>query len=194
MNRTSLGVIVFALVAASLAASAARATDAAAPLDLGPLRILPGTWHGEGTVSGMPSKIVMSWHLPFEGRFVRVTWSNTMTGPDGRTHRFAGEGTYDPVADSSGVHRGTWFDSQGAIHPLAGRVAGDSLVTEWGPAESPRGRTTYRLVGKDEVRVHDEIRREGGWRTFGRSTFRRSVATTATPGAPARVDRQRTLP
>ena len=130
-------------------------------------------------MSGMASRIAMTWASAFDGRFVRVTWSNAMTAKDGRTFRFHGEGTYAPVAGDDGIHAGTWFDSQGAVHSLAGRVAGDSLVTEWGPQGAPVGRTTYRLLDANALTVHDEIRRDGAWRSFGRTSFRRAKAAPA---------------
>jgi hypothetical protein len=99
-----------------------------------------------------------------------------VTAEDGSTLRFEGEGTYQPVPGESGTHAGTWFDSQGMVHPLSGRAAGDSLVTEWGPRGAPVGRTTYRLLDGGTLAVHDEVQRNGAWSTFGRTTFRRVAA------------------
>lgn len=137
---------------------------------------LPGSWQGEGQVGGMPARVEMTWGPAFDGRFMRVTWVNLMTSQDGGTLRFEGEGTYMPVPDEMGIHGGTWFDSQGTVHPLSGRVAGDSLVTEWGPRGAPFGRTTYRLLDGGTLAVHDEVQRNGAWTTFGRTTFRRAAA------------------
>jgi hypothetical protein len=140
---------------------------------------LPGSWSGEGNVGGLPAKVEMTWSPAFDGRFMRVTWLNLMTGKDGNTLRFEGEGTYEPVPNEMGVHAGTWYDSQGTSHPLSGRVAGDSLITEWGPPGAPVGRTTYRLLESGTLSVHDEIQRNGTWYTFGRTSFRKNAAAAA---------------
>jgi hypothetical protein len=99
-----------------------------------------------------------------------------MTTRDGSEQKFEGEGTYRPIPDEAGVHVGTWFDSQGALHPLAGTMAGDSLVTRWGRPDGALGRTTYRLLDANTVRVHDELQRGTTWHSFGISTFHRAPA------------------
>ena len=171
-------VLVPGLVAACLAAAAGpTGAQSSSPSLLKSVFFrLPGAWQGEGTVGGLPAKVEMAWAPTFDGRFVRITWLNLMTGKDGGTLRFEGEGTYLPVPDEMGVHAGTWFDSQGSMHPLSARAAGDSLVTEWGPRGAPVGRTTYRLVEGGTLSVHDEVQRNGTWFTFGRPSFRRAAA------------------
>ena len=46
------------------------------------------------------------------------------------------------------------------MRALVGRVAGDSLSGTW-DAEGTQGRTTYRIIDRNTIRVHDEIRRGG---------------------------------
>lgn len=130
-----------------------------------------GTWRGEGMTGGLPSKVEMTWAPAIDSRFIRLTWVNDMTSKSGETLHFIGEGTYRPVADADDNHTGTWFDSQGKMYPLFGRVAGDSLSTIWGSEGGTQGRTTYRLVDRSTIRVRDEIRREGNWVMFGVSTL-----------------------
>lgn len=170
MRRAACRLVVVALLVASIASADTGRGESPVFLHLF------GTWQGEGVVAGLPSRIAMSWAPTIGGRFVRVTWRNEMTVKDGSARSFDGEGTYLAKPDSAGVHVGTWFDSQGALHPLAGRVEGDSLVTLWGKEGGTLGRTTYRLVGEDGMVVRDEIRRGDAWIPFGRSAFRRAPA------------------
>ena len=39
---------------------------------------LAGTWSGNGTVLGQPSKIEMTWNWELGGQFLRLTFKNTM--------------------------------------------------------------------------------------------------------------------
>ena len=193
MNRTVRVAVAFSclsvvFLASSIAPRSAAAVESAKTA--GPVRNpnskfpifidLFGTWRGEGNVGGHPSKIEMTWGPALDGRFVRVWWKNDMATKYGETLHFEGEGTYRPSPDADGNHTGTWFDSQGKLYPLFGRVAGDSLATIWGTEGDTQGRTTYRLVDRNTIRVRDEIRREGKWETFGSSTLRKQP-TAATP-------------
>jgi hypothetical protein len=163
--RTRATAVALALLLAPAPASGAGSTL---------LERLGGTWQGEGTIARRPSKIAMTWAPHAGGRFIRVSWRNVMSGGE-RDVVFEGEGTYRAAPDSTGLHRGTWFDSQGALHPLAGIARGDSLVTEWGTAGATQGRTTYRLTGPDAMTVRDELRRGDAWVPFGTSAFVRSA-------------------
>lgn len=138
-----------------------------------------GTWRGEGVVATWPSKIEMTWAPIIDGRFIRVTWKNDMISKSGDPQRFEGEGTYRPMPDADNNHTGTWFDSQGMTYPLYGRVAGDSLTTNWGNEGGMQGRTTYRLVDRNTMRVRDEVRRDGKWNNFGVSTLVRQPVKAA---------------
>lgn len=174
-SRLSLALFAFVLVAAPPPVVAQTSSEGQSLLKSLFFR-LPGNWQGEGVVGGNPSRIEMSWAPVLDGRFMRVTWRNVMTTRDGSEQRFEGEGTYRPIPDGAGVLVGTWFDSQGALHPLAGTMAGDSLVTRWGRPDGALGRTTYRLLDANTLRVRDELQRGTSWLTFGISTFQRAPA------------------
>ncbi len=139
-----------------------------------------GTWRGEGKVGGHASKIEMTWGPAIDGHFIRLTWKNDMTAKEGETLHFEGEGTYRPNTNADGHYIGTWFDSQGKLYPLVGRAAGDSLATTWGSEGDVQGRTTYRLLDRNTIRVTDEARREGTWVQFGQSTLVKQPMAPAT--------------
>jgi hypothetical protein len=136
-----------------------------------PLEQWLGEWHGTGTTSGAPAKLTLKWERALEGRFVRLTLLNEI-GAEPTRQRFEGLAMYWPGAD--GRMNGRWFDSQGVMHVLDGTLQPDALIAEWGDGTTPRGRSTYRLLGSDAMEVIDEIRRKDGtWREFGRFRLER---------------------
>jgi hypothetical protein len=132
---------------------------------------LEGRWSGEGTVLGQPSSIDMEWSWTLGGRFLRLTFRNTM-GTAPKTQLFEGHAYYR--ATGGGRYRGTWMDNSGAIRPIEARQDGDAIVAQWGTPETEVGETTYRLLAGDRMEVIDRVRqKDGTWRDFGRSTLSR---------------------
>lgn len=134
-----------------------------------------GEWHGEGTVMNLPSKITMTWEPALGRKFTRLSFRNEMSAPDGKRVVFEGHAYYKARPD--GTYEARWFDSNGASHPVAGAVKGNSLVAEWGTPETEQGRTTYELLPDGRASVRDEVRskKTGEWRVFGESVFRRTT-------------------
>jgi hypothetical protein len=133
---------------------------------------LAGDWQGAGEVRGMASAQKMGWEPVLDGKFLRLSFDNRMTGDDGKAWRFSAQAFYRIQDD--GTIAGTWFDSRGVSFPLSGSIdAGDTLMILWGTDDSERGRTRYRLTATG-LDVTDEVMtKEGGWRTFGRSWLTR---------------------
>ena len=143
------------------------ATAAAAQQPAG-LDWFHGSWSGSGTVQGSPSEATLEVAPALGGRFVELRYSFATQGE--RPFRFEGRGFYRP--EGEGWH-GQWFDSTGAVRPLAGTVSGTTLRTEWGEESTERGRTTYRLEGTT-LHVSDEVlRRDGQWHVFARHDLTR---------------------
>ncbi len=129
---------------------------------------LEGRWEGAGVWVGKPATGKASWTRVLIGRFVRLEYRVTPEGAP--SPAFEGDAYYSEGPD--GV-KGTWFDSQGSVHPLEIRVEPAALVASW-PAAEPRGRTTYRLLEDGSLEIFDEIRgKDGGFREFGRVRYRR---------------------
>ena len=128
---------------------------------------LAGTWSGDGTVLGQPSKIEMTWSWELGGQFLRLTFKNTMP-----KSVFEGHAYYRATSD--GRYRGMWFDNSGMFRPLDARRDGDALVSKWGTPETEEGETTYRFTSDSRMEVVDRVKsKDGTWREFGRSVVTR---------------------
>lgn len=153
-----------ALLLAALAAPAAG-RDCPAPY----LCAFDGEWSVDGTAFGAPAAVSMRWETVLDGKFARIDYA-IRPKEDGRAP-FEGVGYYRPAGEAA--FDGTWFDSQGAMHPLKATFDGARLETYWGAPEGTYGRTTYTLVERDAVLIVDEIRRDGAFREFARDTLKR---------------------
>lgn len=133
---------------------------------------LAGDWQGAGEVRGMASAQKMSWEPALDGKFLRLSFDNRMTGEGGGEWRFSAQAFYRIQDD--GTIAGTWFDSRGTSFPLSGSIdAGDTLTILWGTDDTERGRSRYRLNAAG-LEVTDEVLMpDGGWRTFGRTRLTR---------------------
>ena len=153
-----------AVLLSNVAPAAAR--DCPAPY----LCAFEGEWTVDGTAFGKPALVSMRWETVPGDKFARIDYAIQPKGS--ADEPFEGVGLYRSVGD--GAFDGTWFDSQGAMHPLKATFDGSRLETYWGEPDGNYGRTTYALVGDDAVLVVDEIRRDGVFREFARNTLKRS--------------------
>jgi len=132
-----------------------------------------GDWKGEGRVLGMESRLTMRWEPVLDGRFVKLSFRNEMRNASAETQVFEGHAYYKP--DGIGHYRGTWFDSSGALRPIEASAEGDALTSDWGTAETERGRTVYRLTDDGGMEVTDFVHtKDGPLRPFGQSRFKRA--------------------
>ncbi len=142
------------------------ASSAPAPLD-GFFGRIAGAWIGSGSVMRRDS------HVEFRvergvGSTVRLHWRNVMQGP--RRDVFEGAGVY--LKQKEGGYAATWWDSQGARHPIVATEAADgsSLTALWGES----GKTVYSLIEGGDLEVVDSVKRpDGSWGEFGRSRLKR---------------------
>ena len=134
---------------------------------------LMGSWAGEGKAFGMPSRPEMKWELTLNGKFIKLNYKNEMKSAKGETRTFEGHGYYKSLGD--GKYQGTWFDSQGAQHPIKATFEDNALTSNWGTPETEEGRTVYRITANDEVEVVDSVRKkkDGTWREFSRAKLKR---------------------
>jgi hypothetical protein len=152
----------------ALAAPPAFAEESAASAFFGRLA---GEWQGTGEVSAMAADMRMTWEPVLDGRFLRLTMDNRMTGAEGKAWHFKSQAYYRIEKD--GTITGTWFDSRGITLPLTGGVEQDVMTIQWGTEASERGRSHYRLSA-DALEVTDEVlAREGEWQVFGRTRLAR---------------------
>jgi len=154
----------FALVVTLFATTEARALDCPTPY----LCFLNGSWAADGTAFGKPARVTMRWEGVLGGKFARIDYR--IEPKDDGAPSFEGTGFYRPL--KSGAYDGTWFDSQGAMHPLQATFTGAKLTTHWGVKGKTYGRTTYTMIDDGHVEVVDEIQNnKGAWREFARNTL-----------------------
>ncbi|MEQ1864167.1 MAG: hypothetical protein ABL996_05885 [Micropepsaceae bacterium] len=159
-----------AVLSVFLVSTSATALDCPTPY----LCFLNGNWAADGTSFGKPSRVTMNWQSALDGKFARIDYRIVTKAGDGKEQVFDGIGFYRPLKD--GVYDGTWFDSQGAMHPLNATFTGESLTAYWGVKGKTYGRTVYKLVNAyDQVEVVDAIQdKKGNWKEFSRNTLKKS--------------------
>jgi hypothetical protein len=159
MTRTLLALVALLAGLPGLA----QARDCPAPY----LCAFDGSWAADGRSFGKPSRVTMRWEVVLGGKFARIDYRIETKGEGGQV--FDGVGFYRPL--QGGGFDGTWFDSQGAMHPLKATFTGAKLTTHWGIEGQTYGRTTYTLLDDERVEVVDEIQSKGAWKEFSRNTL-----------------------
>jgi hypothetical protein len=101
------------------------------------------------------------------GKFLEIEWRVATTGD--KLVRYEGRGLYRPGA---GTWDGHWFDSSGAIRPLAASMENTAFRVQWGTAETERGTSLYTLAG-DTLIVEDTVLAAQGPRTFATHRLKR---------------------
>ena len=167
MLRSTLPLLI-ALAAAVAAPGAAPYPSLGAQTTAPVFDRLAGEWQGEGTLFGRSAEFTMSW-TP-HGELAVLAFGNAVADSAGRL---------TPVLDAVAVYRTTakapeavWLDSRGVRVEIAWQATDSTLVADWS-APNEAGRTTYDVVADDALEVTDEVRTEGGWRTFGTARYRR---------------------
>ena len=124
--------------------------------------------------AGLGSRVTMRWQAALGGNFARIDYRIVTKSDNGKEQVFEGIGFYRPR--DGGAYDGTWFDSQGAMHPLKATFTGESLTAYWGVKGKTYGRTVYKLVNAyDQVEVVDAIRdKKGNWKEFSRNTLKKT--------------------
>jgi hypothetical protein len=125
----------------------------------GALHWLEGRWRGTGTMFGQASEAVLEVRPALGGRFLEFSY---------RAGRFEGRAFYRPVED--GRWQATWLDNRGITFPIAASLSGQTLTSDWGSAETERGRTLYRLLPDGRLEVTDSA----GGRVFASHVLTRA--------------------
>lgn len=140
-------------------------SDSALPEGL--FRRIGGAWIGSGSVMRRDAHVELRIERGV-GSTVRLQWRNVMQGAS--RGLFEASAIYEKKGEREYV--ATWWDSQGAKHPIAATVSSDdsSLTALWGDA----GKTVYSLLEAGELEVIDSVKRpDGTWAEFGRTKLRR---------------------
>lgn len=143
------------------------------------LRALAGDWTGEGELMGRPARFAMCWDEVLAGAFMRLTFANHFTAPEGDQPVLQATGYYPTAAGATG---GTWVDSRGVVFDLRVEEGPSSVVVVW-TGEEEEGRTTYEMTSDSTLVSRDEVRAEGGYRLFAMGTLRRADVPACEKGA-----------
>lgn len=134
-----------------------------------PISVFYGSWKGASESFGMPSVVTMIWDQTLQNRFSRITYRIDMRNEQQRIVTFEGKGFYKQQKDGS--YSGTWFDSNGEIHPIVATLDSNTLTSIWGTKETKLGKTMYRLTNKHTVEIVDWImKKDGTWKEFNRAS------------------------
>jgi hypothetical protein len=157
----------FLLCLAVAPSPAAQARQAAPPPEGTPsatLSWLAGTWRGAGTMFGNASEASLEVRPALDGRFLELRY---------HAGRFEGRAFYRPLGE--GRWQAQWFDNRGITFGIEA-VAGERILTsDWGSAETERGRTIYRLLVDGRLEVTDMVAaRDGSTREFARHVLQKT--------------------
>jgi hypothetical protein len=127
---------------------------------------LSGGWIGVGQLLERDSHVELRVE-PILGRpLFALNWRNVVLS-DPRSP-FEGIAIYEDTGNGEFV--ATWWDSQGAKHPVKAGTTESSMTSAWGE----NGRTVYTLLANGELEVVDSTKRpDGAWDEFGRATLKR---------------------
>jgi hypothetical protein len=146
LNRAAAALAALALAFPAAAAAPAAATG---------LEWLHGSWHGQGRRSGESLAATLDVQPALGGAFIELRY---------RSGDFEGRALYRRDGERWRAH---WFDNRGLSFPIDARVSGRSMTSDWGSAESERGRTVYSLRDDGRLEVADSVRLgDGSYRTF----------------------------
>ena len=144
---------------AALLLLGAMAGPALASDGSGALHWLEGRWRGTGTMFGRASEATLEVRPALSGRFIEFSY---------RAGQFEGRAFYRPVEEGS--WRATWFDNRGITFPIQAVLSGRTLTSDWGSAETERGRTVYRLLADGRLELTDSA----GGRVFASHVLSRA--------------------
>jgi len=123
---------------------------------------LIGLWHGNGKLFGSNAEFKMNWEWTLDKKFVYLTFQNKV---------IKAQAFYQ--ATGADEYIGTWFDSRGMVLPLKAGVKDSALVTLWGSPETEQGRTIYRLMDPDKIKVSDFVLKDNEWHQFSEAVYNR---------------------
>lgn len=130
----------------------------------GKLDWLMGRWAGAGTSFGAASEASLEVTPALDGAFVELRYLAT------KPASFEGRAFYKE--NSGGGWEARWFDSRGVTWPIRATLSGTTLTSDWGTADTERGRTVYRRLEDGRLEAVDTVlQQDGRWREFARQTF-----------------------
>lgn len=132
---------------------------------------LIGSWLGEGSFFGRPSRATLDAHMAIGERFLEIMWR--VETPGEKPVRYEGRGLYRPNADG---WDGYWLDSTAKVRPLTAIAETNAFRVNWGTPETERGTSTYLVTG-DTLTVEDIVLTAQGPRAFAMHRLKRRRVT-----------------
>jgi hypothetical protein len=165
IRRACTGLIL-ATIGFSNHASADEASETtSAPSGIQQLR---GHWSAPCDAWGTPAQCDLIWGAGLHPNHLTVKY--TISSENDSSMIFSGQGVYR--INELGLD-GYWSASNGAIHPLKASWKSEGLTTHWGQSSTEQGRSTYQLVGENELLVTDSVLTKDGWREFMQVQYQR---------------------
>lgn len=127
---------------------------------------LQGGWIGTGQLMKRDSHVELHVDPGVRPSLFVLKWRSVVaTDPRGS---FEGVAMY--ADKGNGELAATWWDSQGATHPIKAAVVENAMTSHWGD----NGRTVYTLLASGDLEVVDSVKRpDGAWGEFGRATLKK---------------------
>ncbi len=117
---------------------------------------------------GRPSKPEMKWERVLSGKFLKLTYRTELRSAKGEPQLFEGHAYCKSLGN--GKYHGTWYDSQGSVHPIEATFEGSALTSNWGTAQTELGKTVYRLLAAERMELVDYVqKKDGTWQEFARA-------------------------
>lgn len=127
---------------------------------------LVGGWIGKGQLMKRDSHAELHVDPGVRPTLFELRWRNVVASDPRES--FEGFAMY--TDNGNAEFSATWWDSQGATHPIKASVAENSMTSYWGE----NGRTVYTLLASGDLEVVDSVKRpDGAWGEFGRATMKR---------------------
>jgi len=139
-----------------------------------------GSWQAEGEAFGAPSTSEMVWSdTALSGKFFRLEYRINRPSSSGLQTIFSGLAFYQkPTSANTPAQtiKAFWADTNGSLHPVIATIDEHALIAEWGTPKTEQGRTRYQLIERDVLDVTDWVKKQGDWRQFNHTVFRRAAA------------------
>jgi hypothetical protein len=165
--------LLLAILLGLAAPSSGAQADPAAPKPSASLSWLHGNWSGDATFMERLAKVTLQVGAGPDGSTTTLIYVAEVAATTGRpAFRFEGRGSYR--LEQNGKVIGQWSDSAGNLHPLSGRVDGQSMIVNWGQVQTELGFSRYSLGSDGHLSVSDGVYSQGAARIFAQARYRKT--------------------
>ncbi len=131
-----------------------------------------GDWHGSIRIFGRAGEARLAASPVLRGSATAFAWRVEVPAAGGKpAFIFEARGTY--IVATDGKVRGQWSDSQGHLHPLAGKVSGSSMIVTWGEPATEIGQSSYRIEADGSLLISDSGLVKGAIQPFSEASLSR---------------------